>query len=237
MIKLIIFDWDDVFTKGSTEGYFRSYHQALVSVGVNLSPEEEKKRILAKWGSPVEEELGELLQEHPQLLDEAVVNYERILFSNTFVDCLSLVEGARSLLKRLSENYTLTVATGINPRLLKEKIMPKFDIPPVFSQIVSVYDVPDKDKGKPHPFMVEQILTAQHVLPEEAVLVGDARNDVLMARAAGVTPIVVLTGHLNETEAREMGIPHIIPDVTHLERVLSHLQRLEGQTINGKERL
>ncbi|MBI2028351.1 MAG: HAD hydrolase-like protein [Candidatus Levybacteria bacterium] len=129
------------------------------------------------------------------------------------------------------------MATGVNPRLLKEKIMPKFDIPLVFSQIVSVYDVPDKDKGKPHPFMVEKILSAQRISAEETVLVGDARNDVLMARAAGVTPIVVLTGHLNEAEARGLGIAHIIPDVTHLESVLSRLQRLEGQTINGKERL
>ncbi len=235
MIKLIIFDWDDVFTKGSTEGYFRSYHEALVSVGVHLSPEEEKTRILRNWGAPVEVELGGLLQEHSELVDRAVANYEEILFGNTFVDCLSITEGAHELLERLNKKYTLTVATGVNPRLLREKIMPKFDIPQVFAQIESVYDVPDPDKGKPHPYMVEQILSRQKISPENVVLVGDAKNDFLMARAAGVTPIIVLTGHLGRQEAESLKAPFIIPDVTHVEGVLSRLSRKEGQMKKGRE--
>lgn len=237
MIKLIVFDWDDVFTKGSTEGYFRSYHEALISVGVHLSAEEERKRILANWGSTVEVELSGLLKEQPQLLDQTVTNYEQILFGDTFVDCLSLVGGTPELLERLSKDYTLTIATGVNPRLLREKIMPKFGIPQVFAQIESVYDVPDPDKGKPHPYMVEQILSKQHVAPEEAVFVGDARNDVLMARAAGLAPIVVLSGHLSEDEARSLKVAHIIPDVTHIEGVLSHLPRIEGQRKKSNEKL
>lgn len=237
MIKLIIFDWDDVFTKGSTKGYLKSYHEALVSVGVHLSKEEEKKRMLANWGAPVEVELGGLLREHPELLDKATAKYEEVLFSNTFVDCLSVVEGAQSLIERLSHNYILTIATGVNPRLLKEKIMPKFDIPQVFTQIESVYDLTSPDKGKPHPHMVEQILSKQHILPQEAVLVGDAKNDVLMARAAGVLPIVVLTGHLKEEEAQSLGVLDIIPNVTHVEGVLSRLSQKEGQRKSGRERV
>lgn len=237
MIKLIVFDWDDVFTRGSTEGYFRCYHEALISVGVNLDPDEEKKRILTNWGSTVEAEFSGLLKESPELQDEAVAKYEEILFGNTFVDCLSVVEGAPELLERLSKNFKLTIATGVNPKLLREKIMPKFSIPPVFAQVMSVYDVPDHDKGKPHPFMVEQILSAQHILPEEAVLVGDARNDVLMARAAGVTPIVVLTGHLQEAEAKALGVSLIIPNVTYVEDALARLSKVEGQQGVDKEKV
>ncbi len=235
MIKLIIFDWDDVFTKGSTEGYFKCYHEALKSVGVNLDPKEEKRRILASWGSTVEAEFSGLLKENPQLQEEAMAKYEQLLFGGTFVDCLSVVEGAPELLERLSRNYKLTIATGVNPKLLREKIMPKFGIPPVFSQIISVYDVPDQDKGKPHPFMVEQILSTQNVSPEETVLVGDAENDVQMARAAGVTPVVVLTGHLKESEAKALGVSLIIPNVTHVEDAIARLSKIEGQHITTKE--
>ena len=34
-IKLIVFDWDDVFTLGSSEGYYSSYQKAVESVGIN----------------------------------------------------------------------------------------------------------------------------------------------------------------------------------------------------------
>ena len=44
MIKLIVFDWDDVITLGAKEAYFAAYHQALVEVGVHLTLQEEQKR-------------------------------------------------------------------------------------------------------------------------------------------------------------------------------------------------
>ena len=57
MIKLIIFDWDDVLTIGSKEGYFACYHKAINSVGIYLSPEEEYRRIVLKWESIIEKKL------------------------------------------------------------------------------------------------------------------------------------------------------------------------------------
>ena len=221
MIESIIFDWDDVFTKGSTEGYFRCYHQALEKVGVSMNPDEEKKRILRNWGAPVEVELGGLLAEHPQLLNNAVEEYESILLGDTFIDCLTLVEGSPQLIDRLRGHYKLSIATGVNPRLLREVIMPKFGFTPnAFSPIISVYDVDDPSLGKPHPFMIERILGEQRISPDRTVMVGDAKGDVTMAKAAGVTPIVVLTGHLTKEQALDLNVEHIIPDVTHLEEVL-----------------
>ena len=46
MLKVIIFDWDDVFTIGSKDGYFACYHETLVDLGVSMSPKEEKKEFL-----------------------------------------------------------------------------------------------------------------------------------------------------------------------------------------------
>lgn len=76
-VKLIIFDWDDVFTHGSTAGYYACYDAAARGVGVNLSKAEVKKRIDAKWGSSHVEEVKELLAEHPDLVDDAVNIYEK----------------------------------------------------------------------------------------------------------------------------------------------------------------
>lgn len=223
MIKLIIFDWDDVFTLGSKEGYFRCYHETLVELGVHLEPEEEKRRILAKWSKPHREELRELLKEHPALLDKACSLYEKKLFGDTFLSSLRVIPGTIELLQRLQERYILCVATGLHPKILRERVMPKFNIPPVFAQVISTYDIRNMEKHKPHPFMIEEILRQQHVKPAEAIMVGDAKGDVLMATAAGVTPVVVLTGHLNRKEAETLNVVHIIDDVTKLEPTLAIL--------------
>lgn len=221
MIKLIIFDWDDVFSQGSTAGYYRCYHEALKGVGIQLDPEVEKQRIASKWGAGHREEIVALLPEHPQLVDEACHRYEQHLFGNTFVDCLSIQPGSHDLLLRLAKTYTLAIASGVHPELLKKRVMPKFNIPEVFAQIVTAYDLDDIAHAKPHPYIAEKIMREQGMKPSETIMVGDAKNDVMMAQSASIEPIVVLTGHLNRQQAEELGVQHIIQDVTELETILN----------------
>lgn len=223
MIKLIIFDWDDVFTLGSTRGYYKCYREALKGVSVALSAEEEEERIRAKWGSGHAAQLQFLLQERPELVARAVEIYEENFFGTTFVDCLEVVTGSQQLVGDLSKNYQLAVATGGHPAILKDRVLPKFKFPDVFTQILTIYDIDDLAHAKPHPYMIDKILETQNILPSEAVMIGDAENDMLMARAAGVEPIAVLTGQLNKRQAEALGVKHIIEDVTKLNDVLDRL--------------
>lgn len=217
MIKLIIFDWDDVFTLGAKEGYFRCYRETLAEVGVFLDPKVEKERILSKWGQPFREELRALLKEHPELLDSACEIFEKEKFlKNTFINSLKLQKGVNKLLDKLKSKYILAVATGNQVNMIK-RIMKKFRIPNVFVQIVTSHDIGDPEKTKPHPFMLEQIMKSQKVKPDETIFVGDAKSDVQMARNAGVEPVVVLTGHLTKDEAKKLGVKYIISDVTDIE--------------------
>ncbi len=223
MIKLIIFDWDDVFTKGSTKGYYKCYHEAVAGVGVHLSEAEEKARIATKWGSSHQEELAALLIDDLELLPRAIEIYESHLFGDTYVNCLSIIPGSNELLGRLSDTYTLALATGVHPKIL-EKVMLKFGIPNVFSQIITAYDVKDPAHAKPSPYIAEAIMREQNVTHNETIMVGDAKNDVLMAQNAGIEPIVVLTGHLSNPQAEALGVKYIIDDVTKLEDLLSEIQ-------------
>ncbi len=224
MIKAIIFDWDDVIVTGSTEGYIKYYHETLSRLGVFLDAKEEKRRIFKNWGKSPKAELGGLLKEHPGKLNEACRLYDGILLnSDTFVNCVKPVTGVNSLLEGLVEKYTLAIATGIHPVLLK-KIMDKFGIPNVFSKIISAYDIDEKNQ-KPSPYSLNEIMAFLKVKSEETIYVGDAKNDVLMARNAHVEPIVVLTGHLSKSEAQGLKVKHIIPDVTKLEEVLESMRR------------
>ncbi|MBU4300689.1 MAG: HAD family hydrolase [Nanoarchaeota archaeon] len=222
MIKAIIFDWDDVIVAGSTKGYINCYHETLSRLGVFLEAEEEKRRIFENWGKAPKAELSGLLKEHPGKLDEAYRLYDGILLnSDTFVNCVKPINGVNILLENLAKKYALAIATGIHPVLLK-KIMDKFNTPKVFSKIISAYDIEEKNQ-KPSPYSLNEIMAFLKVKSEETIYVGDAKNDVLMARNARIEPIVVLTGHLSKSEAEVLKVKHIIPDVTEIEEVLESI--------------
>jgi phosphoglycolate phosphatase-like HAD superfamily hydrolase len=223
MVKLIIFDWDDVFSIGSKEGYFKCYQAVLDEFGINLDPDEKKKRIMAHWGKPYHHTIRELLREKPELFEKGYEVYRTNLFGDTYVDCLHLIPYTTELLLKLHRKYTLAIASGVQPKLLKERIFPKFDIPDVFAEIITGHDLEDSSKSKPHPFIAQEIMRRTKISQEETIMVGDAKNDVLMAQRAGITPIVVLTGHLNRKEAEELKVKYIIKDVTRIEEVLNSL--------------
>ncbi|MEK7156865.1 MAG: HAD family hydrolase [Patescibacteria group bacterium] len=221
MLKLIVFDWDDVFTHGASQGYYACYKAATDFVLPGIDPNTAK--IVAKelWGRPARQTIARILGERSELVENAHEQYEKCLFSGTFLDKLSLVSGSVEVLRRIHTRYKIAIATGIHPILLKKHVMPKFNVPEeLFCQIASTYDLPDLSRGKPHPDLLESILKVQNVDPNEAVMVGDAEVDIQMARAAGVRPVVVLTGHLDEQQAKALGVKEILPSVAELESVL-----------------
>lgn len=222
MVELVIFDWDDVFTLGSTAGYFACYHAAASGVGVELTSSEVEQRIRSRWGQPVEEELRALLPVNPELVSEAGVVYESHLFGATFASHLSLVPGAIELLRLLEGHVQMSVATGLHPRVLQEQVMPRFQVPHVFEHVLSVYDVAP-EHAKPSPFMVQELLRRHQLRPEQAVVVGDSPGDMKMARKAGVEGVAVLTGHLDRTGAEALGVRHILDRVTDLPGILPSL--------------
>jgi NagD protein len=69
---------------------------------------------------------------------------------------------------------------------------------------------PDKVVGKPNPAMIQGILDAQGLLPEEMAVVGDRLyTDIRMARDAGAWGILVLSG---ETTRKDVADSSIQPD-------------------------
>jgi HAD superfamily hydrolase (TIGR01549 family) len=222
MLKLIIFDWDDVIVLGAKEAYFASYHKALTDLGVYLPANEERERILSKWSKPHREEFKVLLKEHPELVEKACEIYRKEK-EKIFLNALSILPGTQEMLLELSKKYILAVSSGNTLDMIKNRIIPHFHIPDVFSQILSSHEINDPEKMKPHPYMLEIIMEKQKVTPQETIFIGDAATDVLMARNAHVAPIVVLTGHLSKEETIKLNVQWVIPDILHIPTILKSL--------------
>jgi phosphoglycolate phosphatase-like HAD superfamily hydrolase len=71
----------------------------------------------------------------------------------------------------------------------------------------------DVKVGKPSPDLVSLALKRVRAGRAQAVLVGDTPYDSEAARAAGIRPIGVLTGHFSERTLREAGCEAVFADV------------------------
>jgi len=100
----------------------------------------------------------------------------------------SLLPGVRSVLRALKRDFVLGIVTG-GSRWRVRKQVRDFGFADHFS--VCVYSE-DSAKKKPHPAPLLLALERLPATPEECVYVGDAAEDIEMARSAGVRTIGVL---------------------------------------------
>ncbi len=75
---------------------------------------------------------------------------------------------------------------------------------------------------KPRPGLLLDLMDKLAVAPEETLFVGDSERDLKAALAAGVRPVLVLTGNGRRTEsaARKLGVTDIYEDLPAFARAL-----------------
>lgn len=99
-----------------------------------------------------------------------------------------LLAGARRLLADLGKNYQLGLVTsGDRDRVLRQ--LREFRLVHTFSARVCSGDT---EKKKPHPEPLRRALHTMGLVAQDCVYVGDTREDVHMARRAGVRTIGVV---------------------------------------------
>jgi phosphoglycolate phosphatase len=69
--------------------------------------------------------------------------------------------------------------------------------------------------GKPQPGMVLAFADRFGLAPQEVLMVGDSRHDLVAARAAGARAIAVLTGMADEADLAPLA-ETVLPDIGHL---------------------
>ena len=120
----------------------------------------------------------------------------RALFDKHYADT---VDAGSTLFPQVKQTLAALQATGLPLAIVTNKPTPfvapllqSLGIAEAFSLIIGGDDVPVK---KPHPAAIFMVLGTFGVLPGQLLFVGDSRNDIQAAQAAGVPNIGMTFGY------------------------------------------
>jgi len=154
----------------------------------------ESKYILEKVNDPSINS-AEFFYGTKEFTDEQTVLFEEYYNKNCLLD-LELYDGISKLVDDLKSDFTLAVATNANSDFAR-KMLDHVGIEKHFSSILGYDSVKNP---KPHPEMVQKILTAHDIQKQNAQLIGDSHKDIMAATNAGVDSVLVNWGFSDHKE-------------------------------------
>ena len=205
-MRVVIFDVDGTLVD-SQDDICAAMGAAFGRVGADVPSRAE---ICAIVGLSLPEAMAVLAPdraaEHDALVEGYKASYMSLRAEKGTAASSPLYEGAIAALERLrAEDETLlAVATGKSRRGL-DKLLQGHGLTGYFVS----EQVADFHPSKPHPAMLEAVLQDTGLAPHQAVMVGDTRFDMEMARAAGIVTVGVRWGyHAPETLGADRLIGH-----------------------------
>ena len=215
-IKLIIFDFDGVLVI-SNRVHIDVTRRALRHVGIER--EISDKEITYHFGKAYKDVLKAIMDKDytEERLERAARYQYNLLLSGWFMDRMQPIKGLKEFLMKLKRRGIRIVTGTGNDKKFMNKALKFLKLDNVFDLILTIEDVKE---SKPSPEIVEKAMKHFGVRKNETLFVGDARNDVLSAKNAGVKSAVVLTGVLNREEAGKLNPDYILENVLEIERII-----------------
>ena len=183
---MLIFDWDGTLAD-SIGRIVTSMQEAAQRAGRAERDDEAIKGIIG-LGLP-----EAILTLYPDMAPEQVIAF-RQHYANTYIALDAepsplFVGVVESLEAFRAQGYRLAVATGKARRGL-DRVLKAHG----WERFFDVTRAADETASKPDPLMLNQILAHCDMRPEQALMVGDASFDLLMARSAGIDSVAVSYG-------------------------------------------
>lgn len=181
--KLLIFDWDGTLADAIGR-IVTAMHIAAQRAGRPERDEESVKGIIG-LGLP-----EAILSLYPGMTPDQVLSF-RQHYADVYIALDAqpspLFAGVKESLETFrDEGYRLAVATGKARRGLDRVLKANG-----WENFFDITRAADESASKPDPLMLNQILAHCDVPPEQALMVGDASFDLLMARNAGIDSVAV----------------------------------------------
>ncbi|NVZ31387.1 HAD-IA family hydrolase [Pseudomonas sp. A4002] len=184
--KLLIFDWDGTLCN-SIGRIVESMHAASTRSGYVLCDDLAVKGII---GLGLPEAIRTL---YPEIGDDDLIAFRQHYADHYMAldaQPSPLFEGVAQAMEAFrADGYHLAVATGKARRGL-DRVLKAHGWEDYFDATRAA----DETASKPHPLMLEQILAQCGVSPRQALMVGDASFDLMMARNAGMDSVAVSYG-------------------------------------------
>jgi AHBA synthesis associated protein len=193
----VVFDLDGVLVD-SHETMGRAFAVAYAEViGAGPAPFDEYQRYQGLYFPEIMRRMG-----LPAEMEEPFVRE-----SYRLADQVPVVDGVVDLLETLrNRGFGLAVATGkAGPRA--RSLLATLGLIEYFDQVVGSDEVAHP---KPAPDIVLRALSLLDAKPEAAVMVGDARADMLSARGAGVTAVAATWATVDKDDLIESGPDFVI---------------------------
>jgi phosphoglycolate phosphatase len=208
---LIAFDWDGTLFD-STQIIVSSIQLAVADVGGTVPSNEAASYVI---GLGLMEALAHAAPDVPEARYPELGQRYRHHYALHQND-ITLFEGVLPLLLDLKERgHFLTVATGKSRRGLDEALQ-AVELKGCFDSSRTA----DETAGKPHPRMLQELMSEFGVKPERALMIGDTTHDLQMALNAGCASVGVSYG-AHEPSAFEPLKPRVVAhSVQELQRWL-----------------
>jgi phosphoglycolate phosphatase len=183
--ELIVFDWDGTLMD-SAAMIVDSVQSAARDLGLEPPSDERARHIIGLGlGDALRHAMPDLPEDH---YPELVERYRHHYLSRDHQ--LVLFAGADALIRELSENgFRLGVATGKSRTGLDRAL-----IHTGLGDLFHGTRCADECHSKPHPQMLDELMTEFAVPPAQTLMIGDTTHDLLMARNAGVDAVAVSYG-------------------------------------------
>jgi len=183
---LIIFDWDGTLID-SIDWIARCLQNAANDTRHAIPDYQSAKDVI---GLSIEKAIAALFPDaNENEVNTLVGHYEKAYFSKK-ISRDDLFTGVFDMLEALKKNgYLLAIATGKTREGLDEALNATGTV-----DLFSITRCADETQSKPHPKMLEEIMTHLQISPERVVMVGDSTHDLQMAINAGIASIGVASG-------------------------------------------
>ena len=149
---------------------------------------------------------------------DRLIKYYRERFSTVGLFENAVYDGIERLLASFSDK-NLYVATS-KPEVFSVRILEKFNLKRYFKAIYgSALDGTHTNKGE----LISHLIKSENLFPDECVMIGDRKYDIIGAKENGIKSVGVLYGYGSKEEITQATPDFVAEDVDGLEKLLYNL--------------